>query len=47
MEDAAFWVLGGLASLIGAGLTGLGLHDWHQRRRLEALGRRRKDHIQL
>lgn len=47
MEEAAAWAILGVTALIGALLTGTFIHERLHYRRAAALGRRKKQRLQL
>jgi cytochrome c-type biogenesis protein CcmH/NrfF len=47
LEQVMLWVLVGLISLIGLIIAGVALFERRQRKRVEALGRRKKQKIKL
>ena len=47
MEEAALWAVLGVTALVGVLIGGSYVHEWLYYRRAAALGRRKKERLQL
>jgi hypothetical protein len=47
VEEAATWAVLGLTAFVGALIGGSYVHEWLHNRRAAALGRRKKQRLQL